>query len=162
MNAIRPAFLSAMDFSTLWKNIFHCVEKPGKSFPLCGKTGKKFSIAWKNREKVFHCVENFLRPRGIDFNLDILSQTIAPPTTSAAFTWQAGDFLRSRAGWIAKISRGLSDDGAPRTIRAVLVYASGRPRCASAEMTRLGFCAARTCKKYPFLAFPMHPRNPAA
>ncbi|NCA81410.1 MAG: tRNA lysidine(34) synthetase TilS [Opitutae bacterium] len=43
------------------KQVFHAVEK---SFPRCGKKrpifpqcGKKFSIAWKNRGKVFHCVE---------------------------------------------------------------------------------------------------------
>ena len=41
-------------FSTVWKKFFHCVEKSGKSFPLCGKIGrifppcgKKFSIVWK-------------------------------------------------------------------------------------------------------------------
>ena len=41
-------------FSTLWKKVFHTVEKSGrffhtveKSFPLCGKIAKKFSIAWK-------------------------------------------------------------------------------------------------------------------
>ena len=41
-------------FSTLWKNVFHCVEKSRKSFPLRGKIGlffphrgKKFSTAWK-------------------------------------------------------------------------------------------------------------------
>ena len=46
---------------------FHCVEKTAKVFPLRGKNGpvfpqcgKYFSIAWKNREKVFHTVENFM------------------------------------------------------------------------------------------------------
>ena len=41
-------------FSTVWKKVFHCVENSGlffhrveKSFPLCGKNAKKFSIAWK-------------------------------------------------------------------------------------------------------------------
>ena len=44
------------------KQVFHRVEK---SFPLRGKTAKKFSIAWKNQgifstawKKVFHTVEN--------------------------------------------------------------------------------------------------------
>ena len=53
------------EFSTPWKKFFHCVEKSPKVFPLCGKNGpffpqcgKYFSIAWKNREKVFHTVEN--------------------------------------------------------------------------------------------------------
>ena len=62
----------APQFSTLWKKVFHCVEKSPKSFPLCGKNrpffphcGKKFSIAWKIREKVFHCVENF-RPASLE------------------------------------------------------------------------------------------------
>ena len=36
-------------FSTVWEKVFHCVEKEGKVFPLCGKTGRSFSIAWKNR-----------------------------------------------------------------------------------------------------------------
>ena len=50
------------------KQVFHSVEK---SFPLCGKTAKKFSIVWKNKgnfstvwKKVFHCVEN-QDPRGL-------------------------------------------------------------------------------------------------
>ena len=49
----------------MWTNSFHCVEKRRKVFPLCGKNdpffpqcGKYFSIVWKNREKVFHTVEN--------------------------------------------------------------------------------------------------------
>ena len=37
--------------STVWNLFFHSVEK---SFPWCGK---KFSIAWKNRKKLFHGVE---------------------------------------------------------------------------------------------------------
>jgi hypothetical protein len=43
--------------------VFHSVEN---YFPYCGKIGPNFphygnffSIVWKNREKVFHCVENF-------------------------------------------------------------------------------------------------------
>ena len=53
------------EFSTVWTNSFHCVEKRRKVFPLCGKIGlffpqcgnffplcgkiaKKFSIVWKN------------------------------------------------------------------------------------------------------------------
>jgi hypothetical protein len=54
------------EFSTVWTNSFHCVENLRNIFPLCGKNGlffpqcgKYFSIAWKNREKVFHTVENF-------------------------------------------------------------------------------------------------------
>ena len=31
------SLLPNLDFSTVWKNIFHCVENSGKSFPLCGK-----------------------------------------------------------------------------------------------------------------------------
>ena len=52
-------------FSTVWTNSFHCVEKRRKVFPLCGKIGlifpqcgNIFSIVWKNRENIFHCVEN--------------------------------------------------------------------------------------------------------
>ena len=46
------------EFSTLWKHFFHCVEKSRKLFPLCGKIAESFSIAWKNRQNIFHCVEN--------------------------------------------------------------------------------------------------------
>jgi len=35
------------EFSTLWKHLFHCVENTAKVFPLRGKNGKSFSIAWK-------------------------------------------------------------------------------------------------------------------
>ena len=55
------------EFSTPWKHSFHCVENWRNVFPLCGKNGpvfpqcgKYFSIAWKNRGKVFHTVENFI------------------------------------------------------------------------------------------------------
>ncbi len=34
-------------FSTLWKNVFHAVEKWPKVFPLCGKSAQSFSIVWK-------------------------------------------------------------------------------------------------------------------
>ena len=54
------------EFSTLWTNSFHCVEKRRKVFPLCGKfglffpqCGNLFSIVWKNPQNIFHCVENF-------------------------------------------------------------------------------------------------------
>ena len=53
------------DFSTLWKNIFHTVEKTGHFFhtmenllaifPHNGKTFRRFSTQWKN---FFHSVEN--------------------------------------------------------------------------------------------------------
>ena len=32
------------EFSTVWTNSFHCVEKRRKVFPLCGKIGQIFSI----------------------------------------------------------------------------------------------------------------------
>jgi len=53
------------DFSTLWKNIFHTVEKQARFFhameklsaffPHNGKTFRHFSIQWKN---FFHGMEN--------------------------------------------------------------------------------------------------------
>ena len=63
----------------LGTRLFHTVET---FFPLCGKNdksfsiawingpvfpqcGKYFSIAWKNREKVFHTVENFADDRPV-------------------------------------------------------------------------------------------------
>jgi len=36
------------------------VEKIKKYFPYCGKTSKKFSIAWKTPRNIFHGVENIL------------------------------------------------------------------------------------------------------
>ena len=48
-------------FSTVWKKVFHSVEKFPKVFPLCGKTAESFSIVWKKRSKFFHCVENPLK-----------------------------------------------------------------------------------------------------
>ena len=57
------------EFSILWKHFFHCVEKRRNIFPLCGKIGlffpqcgNIFSIVWKNREIVFHTVENVCGP----------------------------------------------------------------------------------------------------
>jgi peptide/nickel transport system permease protein len=41
-------------FSTLWKKVFHGVEKNGVDFPQRGKNGAEFSTVWK---KVFHSVE---------------------------------------------------------------------------------------------------------
>ncbi len=42
-------------FSTLWKKVFHGVEKNGANFPQRGKNSGEFSTVWK---KVFHSVEN--------------------------------------------------------------------------------------------------------
>ena len=39
--------IAAHGFSTLWKNIFHTVEKPAAVFPGCGKIPKSFSKVWK-------------------------------------------------------------------------------------------------------------------
>ncbi len=58
-------------------------------------------------------------------------------------------------GCCAKITGGLSDDGAGRTTRAGLVSASGRAPCASAEKMPVGFCAAKTLKK----SSPLHPTS---
>ena len=65
-------------FSTVWTNSFHCVEKRRKVFPLCGKIGLIFpqcgnisSIVWKNREKIFHCVENFGRRQYVRHSYNI-------------------------------------------------------------------------------------------
>ena len=44
------------EFSTVWTNSFHCVEKRRIVFPLCGKNRPYFSIAWKIPELFFHCV----------------------------------------------------------------------------------------------------------
>ena len=41
-------------FSTVWKKVFHGVEKMRGNFPRCGKNGVEFSTEWK---KVFHGVE---------------------------------------------------------------------------------------------------------
>jgi len=49
------------EFSTLWKHFFHCVEKSRKLFPLRGKIGQIFSIAWKNLENIFHAVEKSVK-----------------------------------------------------------------------------------------------------
>ncbi len=52
-----------LDFAAI-AEFFHTVEKPRKGFPYRGKTGPKFSILWKNRENIFHTVENSpLAPR---------------------------------------------------------------------------------------------------
>ena len=41
--------------------LFHSVEKEfiprGRDFPQCGKIAQTFSIVWKNRANLFHCVE---------------------------------------------------------------------------------------------------------
>ena len=60
--------------------IFHTVEK---SFPLRGKIAKKFSIAWKNGETVFHCVEKLpsaLCPLSAGRGNDLL---LPPPARTA-------------------------------------------------------------------------------
>jgi len=45
--------------------VFHTVENSDKRFPCCGKSGKYFSIVWKNQpvfstpwKNIFHTVEN--------------------------------------------------------------------------------------------------------
>ncbi|HOE36405.1 MAG TPA: TatD family hydrolase [Kiritimatiellia bacterium] len=43
------------EFSTVWKKLFHTVEKNAETFPHCGKNAPDFSTPWK---KVFHSVEN--------------------------------------------------------------------------------------------------------
>ncbi len=43
------------EFSTLWKKVFHTMEKPGPDFPHHGINPPGFSTPWK---KVFHNVEN--------------------------------------------------------------------------------------------------------
>ena len=92
--------------------------------------------------------------------LSSLSSRLRPPFGRARPPWfasparrpqdgPAGLFLGRLAEIHAKTERGLSDDGASRTTRAGLLSASGRPRCASAEMPRPGFRAANPPKKSP-------------
>ena len=43
------------EFSTVWKKLFHTVEKKAATVPHCGKNGPDFSTPWKT---FFHSVEN--------------------------------------------------------------------------------------------------------
>jgi len=45
------------EFSTLWKNFFHTVEKVPPIFPHRGKTRPDFSTQWKNFARFFHTME---------------------------------------------------------------------------------------------------------
>ena len=47
MNRFRWGQPLNLDFSTVWKNIFHSMEKTGRFFPWRGKTANKFSMLWK-------------------------------------------------------------------------------------------------------------------
>ena len=51
---------------TRGSKVFHTVEKSfphhGKITPFFPHCGKILSIVWKNRKKVFHCVENLWLP----------------------------------------------------------------------------------------------------
>jgi hypothetical protein len=49
--------VAAFGFSTVWKNIFHTVEKVGKKVPRCGKVGPVFSTQWKKFQRFFHTME---------------------------------------------------------------------------------------------------------
>ena len=88
------------------KQVFHTVEK---SFPLRGKTAKKFSMVWKNPgvfstvwKKVFHSVENspvclsLRRGRGFSRRADevCLSAAAVGGRALTFRSWRAGDRMK--------------------------------------------------------------------
>ncbi len=90
------------------KQVFHAVEKV---FPLCGKTAKKFSIAWKNPgpfstvwKNIFHSVENpqagpkleIRKGRGFSRRADevCLSAAAVAGRDLVFRSWRAGDRMK--------------------------------------------------------------------
>ncbi|MDD2239641.1 MAG: hypothetical protein PHI93_03160 [Kiritimatiellae bacterium] len=53
------------------------MEKSPKNLPYRGKKWAVFSIAWKNRKKVFHSVENVRSPRFANDRLGLPNQSIS-------------------------------------------------------------------------------------
>jgi tRNA(Ile)-lysidine synthase len=97
-------FAAVAGFSTPWKKVFHTVEKSQKSFPCRGKNAEKFSMLWKNAEKVFHSVENpdaapalaVRAGRGFSRRADevCLSAAAVGGRDLVFRSWRAGDRMR--------------------------------------------------------------------
>jgi hypothetical protein len=128
--------IAAREFSTLWKKVFHTVEKTArifhtmeKCFAIFPHNGKNVSTLWKTSD---FRMTRARRPQDVG----------------------AEDFFWILAGLFAKIAGGFSDDAALRAPRAGLVSASGRPRSGSAEKMPVGFRAAKIQKKSSLFSLP--------